>query len=302
MKSIRTVGLIANPRKPAAESLAGLLIDRLNAHKIEARLAPGLNPILASGVAYRLESSIAELSATDLVIVLGGDGTLLHAIRELGPRPVPILGVNVGSLGFLTEVSIAEIEALLEPIFKGQFDVTERPLLVASIEDERGAAITELTALNDVVIDEGSRTRRAVRLRVLLGAEEIGSFIGDGVLIATPAGSTAYNLSAGGPILAPGVRSLVVTAICPHTMSVRPLVYPDTETLTVEDLRPGLKINVTADGQVSAPAPEGGRVRVGLHPEWKAQLVSLGRHSYFEVLRTKLRWGSSDKDHPEKTC
>lgn len=302
MKPLRTVGLIANPNKPAAVALAGRLIGEFESRGVVVLPAPGLSPSLSGAGHLAAAGTYSDLASCDVIAVLGGDGTLLHAVRELEGLPVPILGVNEGSLGFLTEISSAEMHQAIEPLLAGRYQVVHRPLLRAVIGDVAGNAMTELVALNDVVVDEGSPTRRAVRLRMFLGDEEVGSFTGDGLIVATPAGSTAYNLSAGGPILGPDVRSLVMTPICSHTMSVRPLVYPDTQTLTVEDIRPGLQVKVTADGQVYAPVPEEGRVRISVHPDRRAHLVSLGRHTYFEILRTKLRWGGTEKERSPDPC
>jgi NAD+ kinase len=292
MKPIRTVGIIGNSSKAAAVPTTCRLIERLTAAAITVRVAPELAGCLDKKQAsYETVSRISELSSSDLVLVLGGDGTLLHAVRSLDGGTVPILGINLGSLGFLSEVSSAEIDPAIDAVLNGEYGILERPLLRARIEDVSGNLMRELIALNDIVIDEGSLTRRAVRLEMFLGDQEIGRVVGDGVIVATPAGSTAYNLSAGGPILSPGVHSFVLTAICPHTMSFRPLVYPETETLVVQDVRTGLQVKVTADGQVHSPVPEGGRVHIVTDPDRRAHFVTLSRQTYFDVLRSKLRMG-----------
>ena len=288
---LRSAGIHANPSKPAAIAITHRIIERFAAAGIAVVVSPELHPLLNQG-GFTCAGRLHDLASTDFLVVLGGDGTLLHAVRGLEGAPVPILGINLGSLGFLTEVPSTDIDAAIEAVLAGRFTVAERPLLRATILDVAGNVMNELVALNDIVVDEGSQTRRAVKLEMFLGQEEIGRFVGDGIIVATPAGSTAYNLSAGGPVLSPGVNSFVLTAICPHTMSFRPLVFPDTETVLVKDIRAGLEVKVTADGQMACPVPEGGSVSIRRDPEHSARFVRLRDDSYFDVLRSKLRMGS----------
>ena len=292
MTAHSVIGLIANPAKSTAPEVARHLAARLAAADRTVWLDPALAALTGVLPGAERRPDTASLAGADLLIVLGGDGTLLHAIRTLGGSRAPILGVNLGTLGFLTEIGVQGLDEVLPLLLAGNFSIIERPLLEAIIEERGGRDVARLIALNDIVVDEGSPTRRAVRLELSLGTERIVTFTADGIVVATPAGSTAYSLSAGGPILGPGVAALVATPICPHTLSVRPLVYPDWEWLTVEDRRDGLSIKVTADGQVWHEVPGGGRVRIGRHAERTARLVHFGRASYYDVLRAKLRWGS----------
>lgn len=286
------IGLIANPVKATSPEVARHLVAQLQASGSQVWLDPDLVALIGEPDGAEARPNTASLAAADLIIVLGGDGTLLHAVRTLEGTRAPILGVNLGTLGFLTEIGVQELDEVLPRLLARDFTIVERPLLEAVIEERGGRDVARLIALNDIVVDEGSSTRRAVRLQLSMGKESVVSFTADGIVVATPAGSTAYSLSAGGPILAPGVPALVATPICPHTLSVRPLVYPDWEWLTVEDLRHGLSIKVTADGQVWHGVPAGGRVRIGRHGDRTARLVHFGRASYYDVLRAKLRWGS----------
>ncbi len=294
--ALRTIGLIGNPNKEDAPALASRLIARLSERSLSVLLAGELAALIPDHRGATVADAVSDLAAADVLLVLGGDGTLLHAVRELNGAAVPLLGINVGSLGFLTELAAADVEESLDRIVAGKFNVLSRPLLTAAILDGDGRPVHRLTALNDIVVDEGSPTRRAVRLRMRLSGEEVGTFTADGMVVATPAGSTAYNLSAGGPVLGPRVKALVATPICPHTMSVRPLVYPDTETVILEDVRPGLQVKVTADGQVYHPVPEGGQVAIAVDPDRTARFVDLERRSYYEILRTRLRWGSGGRE------
>lgn len=292
MKPLRTIGLIANPHKESAHAIAAGLIERIARSGASVVLAPEISRILGPIEGAQPAPDLKDLALTDLVIVLGGDGTLLHAIRDLHRAPVPLLGVNVGSLGFLTETSAGEIEGVLDRLLAGEFEVVERPLLQGVVENPEGEAVSTLLALNDLVVDDSSAIRRAVLLRMRIGEEVVGTFTADGAVVATPAGSTAYNLSAGGPVLGPDLRALVVTPICPHTLSVRSVVFPDSCDLVLEDIRPGLNMKITADGQVGVPVPEGGRVRVTAPPDRCVRFASLERHSTYEILRTKLHWGA----------
>lgn len=292
---VRRVGVIANPHKPAARPVIRRLLANLASRNVETLLAAESAPLAGRASAAARIVDDEGLGDCELVIVLGGDGTLLHAIRRLDGRPVPLLGVNLGSLGFLTECSAPELMDVLEQVMSGGADIVRRPLLRGTIEEREGGVLRTLHALNDIVVDEGSSTRRAVLLRMMLGEQEVGTFTADGVVVATPAGSTAYSLSAGGPVIPPDVHALVATPICPHTMAVRPLVYSDEEVLTIEDVRRGLQVKVTADGQEYAMVPEGGRIRVQVDPKRSARLVSVGRHPYYEMLRTKLKWGGVAK-------
>lgn len=292
---IHRIGVIANPHKPAARPVIRRLLANLAARHIETFLAAESAPLAGRASAAARIVDDEGLGQCELVIVLGGDGTLLHAVRRLHGLPVPLLGVNLGSLGFLTQANASELMDVLDQVLAGDAEIVRRPLLRGTIEARDGAVLRTMNALNDIVVDEGSPTRRAVLLRMTLGDQEVGTFTADGVVVATPAGSTAYSLSAGGPVIPPDVQVLVATPICPHTMAVRPLVYSDEEVLTIEDVRRGLQVKVTADGQEYAMVPEGGRIRVQVDPKRSARLVSVGRHPYYEMLRTKLKWGGVAK-------
>jgi NAD+ kinase len=196
--ALRTIGLIGNPNKEEAPKLAARLIERLAARSMTILIAKEIAALIPDHRGARVVDALTELAGADLILVLGGDGTLLHAVRELNGVQAPLLGINVGSLGFLTELASSGVEDSLDRILEGRYSVFERPLLTAEIVDRKGQVQSRLSALNDVVVDEGSPTRRAVRLRMSLSGEDVGTFTADGVIVATPAGSTAYNLSAGG--------------------------------------------------------------------------------------------------------
>ncbi len=229
----------------------------------------------------------------DLVVSLGGDGTLLRAARSVFGRGVPILGINLGRLGFLTALSPGGIAEGVRRILGGGYQIEDRVALEAEILPRRDGQARRFTALNDVVVHKAGAAR-VVRLDLWAGAvrgreEEIGSFSGDGVILSTPTGSTAYSLSAGGPIVAPELDCLLVTPILPHTLAVRPLVVPGKETITVAALDGSGPLYLTVDGQegVSFAAAARVSVRIG---EARTRLVRLPGHSFFATLRQKLSW------------
>jgi NAD+ kinase len=226
----------------------------------------------------------------DLIIVAGGDGTLLSMARTAAPRGVPILGVNLGSLGFLTELQPEELFRVLAQVVAGHYEIEERHLLRVRLFRGR-RKVREHAALNDVVLSK-SALARMVNLEVQVDGEIVADYTSDGLIVSTATGSTAYSLSAGGPILDPRVRAFIVTPICPHTMSYRPLVVPGNV-----EVRAGLKTHsdeevfVTLDGQIGYPLLDGETVVVHEHPT-PVRLVRVSGRTFFEVLRRKLRWGA----------
>lgn len=223
-----------------------------------------------------------------LCVVVGGDGTLLSAARALGGRPIPILGVNLGGLGFMAEIGPREAPDRLRRLVKGAFDVGRRMTLEASLERGRSGGARQ-AALNDVVITK-SALARMIEVQLAIDGRTVTVYRADGLIVATPTGSTAYSLSAGGPIIHPEIDALLIAPICPHTLSMRPLVVPSTARIEMTLVGGGAEVFLTLDGQVGHPLRPGDRVRVrrGSHD---VLMVRSGRRDYFELLRRKLRWG-----------
>jgi len=235
----------------------------------------------------------------DLVVSLGGDGTLLRAARLVLGLGVPVLGVNLGNLGFLTSVSGAEIETGLRQVLSGDYEIEERTTLVAEVRAPESAPSAlpraSFAALNDVVVHRPVASRVS-RLGLWVGdpgesREEIGSFAGDGLILSTPTGSTAYSLSAGGPVIVPGMNCLLATPILPHTLAVRPLVAPGDREITVGALDPGDPLVVTVDGQEGGLLPDDACLVVRMGTA-RASLIRLPGHSFFATLRQKLSWAA----------
>lgn len=236
-----------------------------------------------------------DAAPPDLVTALGGDGTLLRAARMVLGRDIPILGVNLGHLGFLTNTAGEELGEGLRGVLDGPVELDRRFTLAAEVHGPGGEVLAgPLYALNDVVVHKPGAARvTPVDLTVGNGEErdEIGSFAADGVILATPTGSTAYSLSAGGPIIVPEVDCIVVTPICPHSLAVRPLVVPSDEVITVRPMDPSHELAVTMDGQVSETlAPED--VVVVRRSDHDVPLVRLPGHTFFGTMRRKLNWAA----------
>jgi NAD+ kinase len=283
--AIRTVGVAIKPGVARAEAAAQALAKWLEARGVRALFDPGAGP--AVGAPGRSRGDLAR--EADLLVALGGDGTLLALARAVEERPVPILGINLGSLGFLAEVPLDEMEAALERALAGEMRIEARMRL--DVEHERdGRSLHRWRALNDAVINNRGELARIIDLETRADGQPVTTYHADGLIVATPTGSTAYSLSAGGPILLPGVASFLLTPICAHALTQRPIVLPDTTCLEVTVHTLGGDVQLTVDGQEGARLAEGDLVRVrrSAHP---VQLMVPPLRSRFEVLRTKLRWG-----------
>jgi NAD+ kinase len=224
----------------------------------------------------------------DLLLVLGGDGTLLSVARLVGARDVPILGVNLGGLGFLTEVTLEEIYTTLEAVFQGTYEVTQRILLSAAVR-RQGERIVDYVALNDAVINKGTLARM-IELEIHIDGEFVTTFRADGLILSTPTGSTAYCLAVGGPIVYPTLRALVLAPICPHMLTLRPLVIPDAAKVEIVQASPDENAHLTMDGQVGFTLRHRDVIEVG-RSDHTIKLIKAPGKSYFQILRAKLKWG-----------
>jgi NAD+ kinase len=227
------------------------------------------------------------VTQVDVVIVLGGDGTLLHAARLIGANGVPILGINLGSLGFLTEVKLDEMYAAFEGLLSGQYQSEERVLLDVEVVRE-GHAAAHYLALNDAVINKGALAR-IIELEVSVNSQPVLFTRADGLIISTPTGSTAYSLAAGGPILYPTLAAFIIAPICPHTLTNRPLVIPDRDVMEV-CLRRGTDVMLTVDGQVGMPLRQQDCLKLQRAQSTLKLVLPFGS-TFFKLLREKLRWG-----------
>ena len=226
--------------------------------------------------------------AADLLIVLGGDGTLLSVSRLVGDRCTPILGINLGSLGFLTEITRDEIIPVLEQLVAGELTVSERLRLDVIILRE-GTEVARYRVLNDLVINKGALAR-IIDMEAWVDDTYLTTFKADGLIVATPTGSTAYNLAAGGPIISPALHCLVISPICPHMLTNRPIIVSDEAVIRIEVKFQNEEVAMTADGQIGMPLQGGDVVEIRRSPH-PTMLVLSPTKDYFQILRTKLKWG-----------
>ncbi len=296
-----TTGEHSTPRQPVRTIGVVVRKDTAEVHDVVAELCRECD---ARGLEYAIEGhalihapvGTPEFDPTgarpDLVIAMGGDGTLLRAGRDLFGSDVPLLGINLGNLGFLTSAGARDVASSLDRILSGEYSLEPRFTLLASVLGPDGDARTVYRALNDIVVHKAGAARVA-RLELGVGPagqeEEVGSFSADGVIVATPTGSTAYNLSAGGPIVVPSMECLTVTPICPFTLAVRPLVVSSRDVVAIRAIEVDPSLVVTVDGQDGRHLEVGEWVRVerGGAP---LHLVQFPERSFFSTLRKKLKW------------
>lgn len=282
---MKRIGIYAKRNHPDAILLAREVCQFLRQRKIEVYLEEPLAEAIGETPGY---PSGAIPALVDLVVVLGGDGTLISVARLVGELRVPILGVNLGRLGFLTEISQEELFPVLQQVIQGDFDVSNRLMLEAVVR--RGDKIAgRFRMLNDFVINKGALAR-IIDMETSVNEDYLTTFRADGLIISTPTGTTAYNLAAGGPIIYPGMHCLVVTPICPHMLTNRPIIVSDEVVIHVEVKFEDEEVMLTADGQVGMPLAGGDVVEVRKSPH-STLLIKSPHRDYFEVLRTKLRWG-----------
>jgi NAD+ kinase len=282
--AIRCIGVAIKPGDSRALAAVRDLAKWLAERGVSACFEPDAAAAIGAIGVPRAEM----VQRADLLVVLGGDGTLLAVARALEERVVPILGINLGSLGFLVEVSVGEMTSAVARALAGEMTIEARMRLAVRLVRE-GRELRSWLALNDAVVTKGA-SGRIVDLEAHADGQLVTTYHADGLIVSTPTGSTAYSLSAGGPILLPGVPSVVLTPICPHALTQRPLVLPDSAEIEVIVYPRGGEVQLAIDGQEGAPLQEGDRVVVR-RSEHPALLLVPPQRSRFEVLRSKLRWG-----------
>jgi NAD+ kinase len=283
---VRSIGVCVKPDQPQLGESVRALAKWASERGIEVVL----DPEAAAGAGTPGLPRHELAAAVDLVVVLGGDGTLLAVARAIGRRLVPILGVNLGALGFLAEIDLGELFPTLEAVLAGRFRIEPRMRLEVTV-DRDGVELGRYLALNDAVIAKTALSRM-IDLETRADGFEVTTYHGDGLIVATPTGSSAYSLSAGGPLLLPSFDAVVLTPICPHTLTQRPLVLgAGCEIAIAVRATRGGEVHLTVDGQVGCELAEGDRVSVR-RSEWPVQLLVPKDRNRFEVMRTKLRWGA----------
>ena len=291
MSSIKRIGLVLKPHQPEALKTICELTQWLTARGIELVGGPEIEReriLQQTGCSVREVPSDKLAHEVDLVLVLGGDGTMIATARMIGDSDVPVLGVNFGGLGYLAEFRIGELHSALEAILAGNYRLDKRVML--SVELLRGhESITKNRVLNDVVINK-SALARIIEIEAYFNQQFVNSFRADGLIVSTPTGSTAYNLSAGGPVVFPSMNAIVITPICPFTLSNRPIVVPDDADIELRLKTDKEDVALTLDGQVGFALQVEDRVLIR-KSETTFKLIQPANRNYFDVLRDKLRWG-----------
>lgn len=291
MSSIKRIGLVLKPHQPEALKTICELTQWLTARGIELVGGPEIERERIqqqTGCSVREVPSDKLAHEVDLVLVLGGDGTMIATARMIGDSDVPVLGVNFGGLGYLAEFRIGELHSALEAILAGNYRLDKRVML--SVELLRGhESITKNRVLNDVVINK-SALARIIEIEAYFNQQFVNSFRADGLIVSTPTGSTAYNLSAGGPVVFPSMNAIVITPICPFTLSNRPIVVPDDSDIELRLKTDKEDVALTLDGQVGFALQVEDRVMIR-KSNTTFKLIQPANRNYFDVLRDKLRWG-----------
>jgi NAD+ kinase len=283
---MKRIGIIANCSKPAAESTLselGRTAKRLDLELFTTAEAHPLIPQAESVMAGDLSSRI------DVLMALGGDGTVIGASKLLHAKSVPMIGVNLGSLGFMTSVAQERVSEALDALAADRFTISTRTTLDCRVQRNEGQP-EEHIALNDVVLGWGT-SARVVGLNLAVNGEPVTEYICDGLIVSTPTGSTGHSLSAGGPILHPETKAFVVNAICPHTLSARPMVLPDDRTLSIsiDHVPEDKNLLLSVDGQQMKPFQIGDVLTLSTHPTG-VRFIHLNDYRYFDVLTKKLHW------------
>lgn len=282
---MKTLAVIANMTKPRAAEV----VRRVCAGAARLDLALRFDSETGAGIANaRLCEGAALFEGVDAVMALGGDGTMLRVVRAMRGRDLPLIGVNIGALGFLTSVAEAELDEALACLRRDDVTFSRNAMAQCDVGGDDGCGYA---ALNDVVISSGP-SARVITLEVAVDGDSVTSYVCDGLIVATPLGSTGHSLSAGGPILAPSTRAFVLSLICPHTLSSRPLVVTDTSVITVRVAACAGPVRLTVDGQTGCTLDQDSQVRI-TRSTADVRFIHLPGHSYFRVLRQKLHWRGS---------
>jgi NAD+ kinase len=284
----KTIGIISRPRRSILAEIVPPLLTWLKER--------GVTTLLDSETAAPVNLSETEKTRqqiaqeADLLLVLGGDGTLLAAAREAAPHGVPILPINLGGLGFLTSFTLEELYPALEDALAGCSPVSERVMLLTERTHDN-LILAQQRVLNEAVVHKGTPARM-IELELYIDGGFVCRYRADGLIVATPTGSTAYSMSAAGPIVHPAVESILITPICPHTLSDRPIVVPDSSKVELRMAENSDSVFLTLDGQTGVPLLANDRVRI-FRAEERLKLIHPPNKTYFEILRSKLKWGEA---------
>ena len=282
---MNTIGILTKPQFPELETVLKQLVRWLQSQNKTIVLGSSAAALLHEDNSH---GDLALASQSELVIVLGGDGTMLSAARLVETRCTPILGVNMGGLGFLTEVTVENLYDSLEKVFTQQFFLDNRLRLQARIS-HHDSREDQGTALNEIVISKGT-IGRMIKTHIQVDKQFVTLLRGDGVIVSSPTGSTAYSMSSGGPILDPSLQALLLTPISPHTLTHRPLLVPSDVSLEIA-LTNGVEVRAIFDGQIGFVMNQGDSILISASPQ-QTRLIRFPDRTYYDVLRNKLKWGN----------
>lgn len=285
-QTFQTIGIISRPRRPNLAAVAPALLKWLEAKGVRVFYDEETADSLPSPCKPLSRQKIAEQA--EVLLVLGGDGTLLAAARVAAARGIPILPINLGGLGFLTSFTLDELYPALEQTLAGRSSMSDRVMLHVALE-RSGAVVERQEVLNDAVVNK-SAMARMIELELSIDKAFVCRYRADGLVVSTPTGSTAYSLSAGGPIVHPSVEAIIITPICPHTLTDRPVVVRDSSCIDVRLAEDVESVFLTLDGQKGIPMQVDDRVRI-TRSQQCLRLIQPPQKSYFEILRNKLKWG-----------
>jgi len=293
-------GIAGNPEKTELPGVVEKLVQRFKKDGVDYVLHEGIAGVIKKKLSKSISSGAQVVTnrdlgkSCDILISLGGDGTILRLARLVAERRTPILGVNLGKLGFLAEVSTEELDVCLTEILKKRYTIEERMML----EGTANGSKTVYYALNDIVVDKAG-SLRVMDIETYVNEDYLATFTGDGLIVSTPTGSTAYALANGGPIVIPSNTAFVISPICPHTLTIRPVVVPDHCTIRLKIPSAPSKVHLTADGQQETLLSPPIEVLVKKAP-FSTRLVKRRNTSYYDLLRRKLHWGRDIRQHSEE--
>jgi len=282
---LKRFGIIAHLRRANVERTTRVITEWLKSYNLKYWICEELADAIDEKENVQPLSKIWE--DVDCVLSLGGDGTMLSSVRAVGHHGIPVFGINVGSLGFLTEIMAQDIPDALEKLKNDEFLIENRMVLEAEIV---GSDEDKVYALNDVILDQGN-SARLIKLDLYRNGQFVCSYNADGLIISTPTGSTAYNLAAGGPVLHPQLGALIASPICPHSLTLRPIIFDDSSELLIKNAYNNVDVRLTSDGQISCHLDPGAEVIVKKAPH-AIKLIRIKEYSFFEILRNKLHLGA----------
>ncbi len=284
------IGIVGNTNKPKATQAIQQFVEFLRDRNLSVVYAASLRRHLPANDS-ELFLPIQDLGKScDVVVAFGGDGTILSTAKDVGATGVPILGVNIGTLGFLAEVVVDELEETIDLLLQGKYEIIERMILRVDII--RDYLTKTYYALNDVVLDKGLASR-LIYIDTKVDSVQLNSYRADGLIVATPTGSTAYSMSAGGPLVVPNMHAFLVTPICPHSLTVRPIVLASNSHIELTIRKEAEPVQVNIDGQNRYKLLFNETVRIS-RADYNLNWISIGKREFFEILRTKLNWGASN--------